>query len=75
MWRIADGQVLRHHGWDGEFVVYNDVSGDTHALGAAAMSLLLALRANPGATPEALHASPPLLADLHSLALVEFTTC
>jgi len=74
-WRIADGQALRHHGWDGEFVVYNDVSGDTHLIDAAAMSLLLALQAHPGATPEALDASPALLADLHGLALVDFAAC
>lgn len=74
-WRIADGQALRHYGWDGEFVLYNDVSGDTHQIGAAAMSLLLALRASPGASSQALSAAPGLLDDLENLALVESAPC
>lgn len=75
MWRIAEGQALRHYGWDGEFVLYNDVSGDTHVIDAAAMSLLLALRASPGASSQALCAAPGLLEDLQSLVLVEAAPC
>ena len=75
MWRVAAGQALRHHGWDGEFVLYNDLSGDTHLLEAPAMALLLALQAAPGASAHALGADPGLLDDLHALALVEPLPC
>lgn len=74
-WRIADDQALRHYGWDGEFVLYNDVSGDTHLIGPAAMSLLLALRASPGASSQALSVAPELLDDLENLGLVESAPC
>lgn len=66
---------MRHYGWDGEFVLYNDVSGDTHLIDAAAMALLLAVRASPGANSQALSSSPGLLDDLENLALVESAPC
>lgn len=47
MWHLIPGQALRHRGWNDEFVVYNDLSGDTHLLGADAMQLLLLLKAGP----------------------------
>lgn len=47
MWQLVPGQSLRHRGWDDEFVVYNDLSGDTHLLGADAMDLLRLLKAGP----------------------------
>lgn len=46
-WGIVPGQCLRQHGWDGEYVVYNDLSGDTHLLGTAAQELLSILRQAP----------------------------
>jgi PqqD family protein of HPr-rel-A system len=46
-WRLVPGQLLRAHQWDDEFVVYNDLSGDTHLIDAAAMAILLALQAAP----------------------------
>ena len=83
-WRLTPGQQLRRRQWDGECVLYNDLSGDTHLLGADALELLLALLAGPadadalarrllaagldGDEPAEVDA---LLADLEGLALVE----
>lgn len=47
MWRLIPGQSLTHRGWDDEYVVYNDLSGDTHLFGADAMQLLLQLQTAP----------------------------
>ena len=87
MWQLAAGQQLRYRVWDDEGVVYNDLSGDTHLLGAPAMHLLLTLRAAPAGAPalaEALRAAievdpaddlhaavAGLLAELQALALIE----
>lgn len=46
-WRLAPGQQLALHGWDGEYVLYNDLSGDTHLLGESAVALLRRLGAAP----------------------------
>lgn len=46
-WSLRPGQTLQHRQWDGETVVYNDLSGDTHLLGDAAIVLLQALRDGP----------------------------
>jgi PqqD family protein of HPr-rel-A system len=46
-WSLRPGQTLQHRHWDGEYVLYNDLSGDTHLLGDAAIVLLQALRAGP----------------------------
>ena len=83
-WRLSPGQQLRRRQWDGECVLYNDLSGDTHLLGADALELLLALRAGPADTGDlgrrllaaGLDAGEPaevaaLLEDLERLALVE----
>lgn len=43
-WRVLPGQMLLHHGWGDEVVIYNDVSGATHLLDSGTMELLLALR-------------------------------
>lgn len=40
MWQLAPGQNLRFCQFDDEAVLYNDLSGDTHLLGASAMQLL-----------------------------------
>jgi len=51
MWRVSPGQSLRHHSWDNEqFVLYNDLSGDTHLLDAAAIEILTLLQAAPATT-------------------------
>lgn len=55
MWRLMSGQSLAYRCWDDEAVLYNDLSGETHLLGPAALCLLEALRAGP--TPTAALAS------------------
>ncbi|GGY25447.1 HPr-rel-A system PqqD family peptide chaperone [Pseudoduganella albidiflava] len=71
-WRLVPGQALLHRGWDGAFVLYNDLSGDTHLLSEEAMALLLALR-DGDVTPEELAALElaELLATLRRLDLIE----
>jgi PqqD family protein of HPr-rel-A system len=43
-WRLMPGQMLAHRGWQDEYVLFNNLSGDTHLLGANAIALLLDLR-------------------------------
>ncbi|HEX8606157.1 MAG TPA: hypothetical protein VF774_26180 [Pseudoduganella sp.] len=71
-WRLVSGQALLYRGWDGAFVLYNDLSGDTHLLSDDAMALLLALR-DGDVAPEELAAPElaELLATLRQLDLVE----
>jgi PqqD family protein of HPr-rel-A system len=47
MWRLRPGQTLQFRHWDDEYVLYNDLSGDTHLLDDAAFELLLALNRGP----------------------------
>ena len=47
MWRLTPGQALACREWDGEAVLYNDLSGSTHLLDGAAVDLLHALRDEP----------------------------
>ena len=47
MWRLTPGQALACREWDGEAVLYNDLSGNTHLLDGAALDLLHALRDQP----------------------------
>jgi PqqD family protein of HPr-rel-A system len=46
-WRLAPGQRLQYRCWDGECVLYNDLSGDTHLLDEFALALLAQLQAAP----------------------------
>ncbi|WLI88896.1 HPr-rel-A system PqqD family peptide chaperone [Massilia sp. R2A-15] len=87
IWRLAPGQTLRCREWQGEHVVYNDVSGDTHQLTDSAMHVLSALRTGPldeGALAAGLRAEfdaeggevadadiAALLAALRAIALIE----
>jgi PqqD family protein of HPr-rel-A system len=81
MWRLIPGQSLAHRGWEDEFVVYNDLSGDTHLIGADAMQVLLCLRDGPraletlagalGAGADEHEALAVLLTELAALSLVE----
>jgi PqqD family protein of HPr-rel-A system len=47
MWHVVPGQSLAFREWDGEAVLYNDLSGNTHLLDGAAVDVLLALRPAP----------------------------
>lgn len=47
MWRLVPGQSLNCREWDGEVVLYNDISGSTHLLEGAALDVLQALRDGP----------------------------
>ena len=49
-WRLASGQSLQYRCWDGECVLYNDLSGDTHLLDELALALLEELQAGPRCT-------------------------
>jgi PqqD family protein of HPr-rel-A system len=81
MWRLMPGQSLAHRGWDGEYVVYNDLTGDTHLFGEDAMQLLLHLRSGPAdqeALAHTLEAAPDereglavMLVELGGLSLIE----
>lgn len=74
VWRLLPGQSARHRAWDDEFVVYNDLSGDTHLLGLHAMLVLRKLqRGGPADGPALAAALKAALAidtdqDLASLA-------
>lgn len=46
-WQLAPGQRLQYRCWDGECVLYNDLSGDTHLLDEFALALLTQLQAAP----------------------------
>lgn len=43
-WCIVPGQALQSRSWDGQSVLYNEVSGATHLLDEATLELLHALR-------------------------------
>jgi PqqD family protein of HPr-rel-A system len=88
VWRLTPGQALRRRGWDGEHLLYNDLSGDTHLLAEPAILLLLALQQQarpqaalaplagfPDSAPDAADAIDALLADLEALSLVECVAC
>jgi len=47
IWRLAPGQRLVHRCHDGECVLFNDLTGDTHLLDPFTIALLDALRATP----------------------------
>lgn len=44
MWRVTPGQALRFRQFEDEFVLYNDLSGDTHLLGDTAVHVLSVLQ-------------------------------
>lgn len=87
VWRIAPGQQLATWGWNDEFVVYNNLSGDTHLFGGDAVAVLEHLQHAPatldglvaafsdGIDPDDAAALPEtmtqLLANLQNLFLVE----
>jgi PqqD family protein of HPr-rel-A system len=52
IWRLAPGQRLQYRCWDGECVLYNDLSGDTHLLDEFALALLEQLQRAPQASTQ-----------------------
>lgn len=88
IWRLAPGQRLVHRCHDGECVLFNDLSGDTHLVDELTLGLLQALGEAPQsagelagadslelADPDALAALDELLASLAALYLVEAVPC
>lgn len=89
LWQVAPGQQLASWGWDEEFVLYNNLSGDTHLLDADSVELLALLQHAPasidalaaqltdGVAPDDAAALPDtlatLLAQLKKLYLVELS--
>lgn len=73
MWQLMPGLALRYRTWDNEtYVLYNNLSGDTHLTDAAAIEVLELLRQSPGTAPALaaalqLDATPDNLAQLDSL--------
>lgn len=61
-WRAVAADALAWREWDGEFVVFNALTGDTHLLDVLGIAALWALQEMPpGASTDALQAH--LLAD------------
>ncbi|SFU47383.1 HPr-rel-A system PqqD family peptide chaperone [Pseudoduganella namucuonensis] len=88
MWQLMPGQSLRYHTWDNEvYVLYNDMSGDTHMLDAAAIEVLTALASGPrdatqlaqslqlDAGLDSARQLAELLSELLRLALIHTTAC
>lgn len=82
-WRLGFGQQLQHHGWDtDEFLLFNDLAGDTHLVDQDALDVLHLLREAPddvaglaarlGLGPEQAPVLDALLETLHRLSLVEY---
>ena len=46
-WRLSPGQHLLHRCWEGECVLYNDLTGDTHLVDESTLALLELLRTAP----------------------------
>lgn len=87
VWCIAPGQQLASWGWDDEFVLYNNLSGDTHLLDGDSQAILAQLQKSPatldallaafseGLEPDDVAALPDtitaLLSNLQNLFLIE----
>lgn len=70
MWRLTPGLVLHGRTWDREeFVLYNNLSGDTHLLDGAAMEVLSLLQEQP-ATLDGLMSALQLDGGLDDAALL-----
>lgn len=79
-WQLIPGQQLLHRSWQDEFVLFNNLSGDTHLLGADAISLLLDLRDAPVDSAELASLEDgavvrELLDSLTGLGLIEMRAC
>lgn len=88
-WQAVPGQALHHREWDDEFVVYNNLSGDTHLLDGGAMQLLRAVAQQPGDAaaiaarlrlalgldPQEVGEIPAMLDELAAMSLIEAVAC
>ena len=86
-WRTISDPAYNVRSWGDEFVVFNTLSGDTHLLGVTAAQILSQLHQTPSTTSalitslgtlwqvepnkEFAEQIEPILADLHTLALIE----
>lgn len=52
IWRLVPGQRLVHRCHDGECVLFNDLTGDTHLLGQDVLDVLGLLREMPQAAAQ-----------------------
>lgn len=89
MWRVLPGQARHERAWDEEYVVFDNLSGNTHLLDASAMEVLravpadavaeteLALRLQQALGLDAQEAAeiPAILDDLAELSLIESPQC
>lgn len=50
-WRLVSGQRLARRAWEGEAVLFNDVTGATHLLAGVALWVLERLQAAPADAP------------------------
>lgn len=89
IWQVIPFQALHHRVWDDGYVVFNNLSGDTHLLDSSAMQLLQALNEAPATEtalaaklarqldldPDELREIPGMLDDLRTLSLIEQLTC
>lgn len=78
VWQVTRGCELHWRTWDGEHVVYNTGSGDTHLLDSHSAAILKQIQRNSSTTeelgdsfPEAAVYLTELLERLHALALIE----
>lgn len=85
-WQLCPGQLLQAYSWDElEFVLFNDLAGDTHLLDKDAIDVLHLLRAAPSDAGELAAklqldaeqsgALADLLPALAKLALIEPLAC
>ena len=88
-WRLSPGQRLHCHSWGAdEFVLFNDLAGDTHLLDQDALEVLHLLRDAPEGSVEAgdlaarlqldadqAEVLDELLEKLYRLSLIERATC
>lgn len=89
IWRVIPFQALHHRAWDDGYVVFNNLSGDTHLLDSGAIELLQALSEAPASETalaarlarqleldaDELREIPGMLADLCTLSLIEQLPC
>lgn len=50
MWKVSGAGGLRWRCWDGEYIVFNPLTGDTHLLDVVAGGVLMDIVAGPACT-------------------------